>query len=63
MPDDKNSELPVCLLPDTLPADFLFAECHGYGSDIWNPFYWDEAGWQGEQPIPENWSKWNSFVE
>jgi uncharacterized repeat protein (TIGR01451 family) len=63
MPDDKNSESPVCLLPDTLPADFLFAECHGYGSDIWNPFYWDEAGWQGEQPIPENWSKWNSFVE
>jgi hypothetical protein len=25
--------------------------------------YWDEEGWQGDQFVPENTSKWNSFVE
>ena len=58
-----NYESPVCDLPDTIPADFLFAECRGYGANIWNSFYWDEDGWLGPQFIPENMSKWESFVE
>ncbi len=58
-----NSQSPVCSLPDTLPADFLFAECRGYGANIWNEFYWDEFGWQGDQNVPDNLSKWKSFVE
>jgi uncharacterized repeat protein (TIGR01451 family) len=56
-------ESPICQLPDTLPADFLFAECRGYGADIWHSFYWDQFGWQGDQYVPENMSKWESFVE
>ncbi|MBC7879209.1 MAG: DUF11 domain-containing protein [Anaerolineales bacterium] len=56
-------ESPVCELPDTLPADFLFAECRGYGANIWDSFYWDKDGWQGDQYVPENMSKWESFVE
>lgn len=56
-------ESPVCELPDTLPADFFFAECHGYGENIWNPFFWDQSGWQGPKFIPENMSKWESFIE
>lgn len=55
-------ESPVCELPDTLPADFLFAECHGYGENIWNPFYWDQNGWLGAQTIPQNMSKWESII-
>jgi len=56
-------ESPVCDLPDSLPADFLFAECHGYGAEIWHSFYWDQFGWQGDQYIPGNMNKWESFVE
>jgi len=63
MPGGEVFESPVCQLPDTLPADFLFAECRGYGSDIWHSFYWDQFGWQGVQFVPENMSKWESFVE
>jgi uncharacterized repeat protein (TIGR01451 family) len=63
MPGGGVFESPVCQLPDTLPADFLFAECRGYGADIWHSFYWDQFGWQGDQYVPENMSKWESFVE
>ncbi len=63
MPDGETSEPFICSLPDTLPADFLFAECRGYGSDIWNTYYWDLPGWQGERYIPENLNKWESFVK
>ena len=63
MPDGEHFESPVCELPDTLPADFLFAECRGYGANIWRSMYWDKTGWQGDQFVPENMSKWESFVE
>ena len=63
MPEGEEFESPVCDLPDTLPADFLFAECRGYGADIWHSFFWDKSGWQGDQYVPENMSKWESFVE
>ncbi|MBP6209668.1 MAG: DUF11 domain-containing protein [Anaerolineales bacterium] len=58
----EGFESPVCELPDTLPADFLFAECRGYGSNMWRAFYWDVLGWQGSQYIG-NTSRWESFVE
>ncbi len=63
MPGGGVFESPVCELPDTLPADFLFAECRGFGANIWDTFYWDEFGWQGVQYIPEIISRWESFVE
>ncbi len=37
---DVDYQSPVCSLPDTLPADFLLAECRGYGANIWRAF-WD----------------------
>ncbi|MDP1546018.1 MAG: lamin tail domain-containing protein [Anaerolineales bacterium] len=58
-----NPESPVCQLPDTIPADFLLAECHGYGANIWNSYYWDRYGWQGRRYLPDNFSKWESFIE
>jgi hypothetical protein len=32
---------PVCLLPDTTPAEFVYAECEAGGDGIWNRQYWD----------------------
>lgn len=65
MPDVNGEKFtsPVCDLPDTLPADFLFAECRGYGANVWSSFYWDKPGWQGDQPVPENQIDWKSFIE
>jgi hypothetical protein len=63
MPEGEDSDSPICELPDTLPAPFLFAECRGYGANIWRSMYWDKTGWQGDQYVPENTSKWPSFVE
>lgn len=56
-------ESPICDLPDTLPTDFLIAECRGYGAKIWSSFYWDKNGWQSDRYVPENMSKWESFIE
>lgn len=53
----------LCTLPDTLPEDFLYAECYGYGSEMWRSMYWDQQGWGGDQFVPANTSKWESFVE
>lgn len=58
-----NPESPVCQLPDTIPADFLLAECRGYGANIWNSYYWDQIGWQGRHYLPDNLNKWESFIE
>jgi hypothetical protein len=64
MPDSGGEFVsPVCDLPDTLPADFLYAECGGYGADIWHSFYWDQSGWYAGQNIPDNLGKWESFVQ
>jgi hypothetical protein len=63
LPDGNNAASLYCALPDTLPADFLFAECRGYGANIWDNFYWDEFGWMGDQIVPENKNKWKSFIE
>jgi hypothetical protein len=63
MPDGDVFESPVCELPDTLPIEFLLAECRGYGANIWRSMYWDRMGWQGDVHVPENMSKWQSYVE
>jgi uncharacterized repeat protein (TIGR01451 family) len=63
MPGGESFESPVCSLPDTLPLDFLFAECRGYGANIWRSMLWDATGWQGDLLIPESDSKWESFFE
>lgn len=54
---------PVCDLPDTIPAGFFSAECRGYGANIWNPYYWDQAGWAGRKYLPQADKKWQSFIE
>lgn len=63
MPDGSGFESPVCGLPDTLPEAFLIAECRGYGANLWSAIYWDAKGWETDRFVPENMSKWESFVE
>jgi len=58
-----NGESLFCDLPDTTPADFFFAECHGYGARIWSPYYWDQLGRPDKLFIPSGRNKWKSFVE
>ncbi len=57
-PTDNESS--ACNLPDTIPNDFFFAECEGYGKNIWNPFYWDELF---RMFIESNTSKWETYFE
>jgi hypothetical protein len=59
----EGFESPVCQLPDTLPADFLFAECRGYGANIWNADYWDQPNSIQTRTIPQNTSKWETSIE
>ncbi len=39
-----GSPLPVCLLPDTTPPEFVAAECEASGGGIWNRQFWDGYG-------------------
>ncbi len=60
---DEGYQSPVCQLPDTLPADFFFAECRGYGANIWNADYWDQPESFAPRFIPQNTSKWDAIIE
>ena len=53
---------PVCLLPDTTPEEFVYAECKASGDGIWNRQYWDGTGFF-EWVMPDDTQKWNMFVE
>jgi hypothetical protein len=53
----------LCPIADTLPPDFVLAECSPFGNNIWNPAYWDKFGWFDEKNLPESPGKWNVFVD
>ncbi|MFL7867945.1 MAG: hypothetical protein AB8I58_03900, partial [Anaerolineales bacterium] len=53
---------PVCLLPDTTPEEFVYAECEAGGDGIWNRLYWDGTGLP-EWPLPEEMQKWETVLE
>jgi hypothetical protein len=53
----------LCPIADTLPLDFVLAECPPFGNNIWNPEYWDQSGWFDERFLPESPGKWNVFVD
>jgi len=62
-PPGTGLEEPLCLLPDTLPEPFRQAECNGFGVDMWQSMYWDVLGWFKDFLVPQNDSKWETFVE
>lgn len=63
LPPGTGLEAPVCLLPDTLPVEFRQAECYGYGANMWQAGYWNREAGQSDRIVPQNESKWETFVE
>jgi len=53
----------LCPIADTLPQDFVLAECLPFGNNIWNSAYWDRNGWYEERFLPGSPGKWNVFVD
>ncbi len=53
----------LCPIADTLPEDFVIAECAPYGNNIWRRAFWDQTGWYGEKVIPNIHSRWDVFAD
>jgi hypothetical protein len=62
-PPLSGEDVPLCPIADTLPNDFVLAECLPFGNNIFNSAYWDRTGWFGERFLPESPGKWNVFVD
>jgi hypothetical protein len=62
-PPIENSGETLCPIADTLPNDFIFAECLTLGNNIWNHEYWDKFGWFDEKYLRESPGKWPIFAE
>jgi lamin tail-like protein len=61
-PTQGDDDQPLCPISDTLPIDFVWAECPFFGN-IWSRFYWDKTGWFGEKIIPDINGKWDVYVD
>jgi hypothetical protein len=53
----------LCTIADTLPLDFILAECPPFGNNIWRAAYWDDEGWHGEKNLPKSPGKWPVFAD
>lgn len=53
----------LCPIADTLPEDFVFAECSPFGNNIWRRAFWDDEGWYGEKVIPGDDRRWDVFAD
>jgi hypothetical protein len=62
-PATGDQEETFCPIADTLPSDFVLAECFSFGNNIWNSAYWDKFGWFDEKSLPESPGKWNVFAD
>jgi hypothetical protein len=62
-PPTTGGEENLCPIADTLPPDFVLAECLPFGNNIWNPAYWDKFGWYDERYLPKSPGKWPIFVD
>lgn len=57
------NEQSLCPIADTLPEDFMIAECAPYGTNIWRREFWDAEGWYNEKIIPGIQSRWDVFAD
>jgi hypothetical protein len=53
----------LCPIADTLPLDFILAECPPFGTNIFRPAYWDNPGWYDEKYLPQGPGKWPVFAD
>jgi hypothetical protein len=59
----ENDQQNLCPISDTLPPEFVMAECPPFGNNIWNQEYWDQSGWFDEKNLPDSAGKWPVFAE
>ena len=62
-PTQGDDNEPLCPIADTLPQEFVLAECAGFGNNIWSRYYWDRFGWYGGMSLPNVNGKWDAFAE
>ena len=62
-PTQGNEDSPLCPIADTLPQEFVIAECAAFGHNIWNRYYWDRTGWYGEMSLPNVDGRWDVFAD
>ena len=58
-----SEDEPLCPIADTLPQEFVLAECEAFGHNIWNRYYWDEFGWYGGMSLPYVDGKWEVYAD
>jgi hypothetical protein len=63
LPPGTGLEEPLCRLADTLPEEFILAECRSFGANMWSASYWDMLAPRRDLPVHQNGSKWEIFVE
>jgi len=59
---NPHAPLPVCILPDTTPEEFVRAECAASGAGIWNRAFWDGYG-IFELPLINASQKWFTIFQ
>lgn len=62
-PSTNVNEQLSCPISDTLPDDFVQAECDPFGKNIWRPEFWDRNGWYDERNLPSIDGKWPVFAD
>jgi len=62
-PTQGDEDQPLCPIADTLPQEFVVAECSAFGHNIWNRYYWDKSGWYGEMSLPNVDGRWDVFAD
>jgi hypothetical protein len=62
-PTQGEGGQPLCPIADTLPQDFVIAECIPFGHDIWSRYHWDEFGWYGGMDLPNIYNLWDIYAD
>jgi hypothetical protein len=63
VPSGSIGQESLCPIADTLPFDFVRAECDPFGNNIWRPEFWDRTGWYNEKYLPIIDGKWPIFAD
>jgi uncharacterized repeat protein (TIGR01451 family) len=58
-----NEDQTLCPIADTLPYEFVLAECTPFGNNIWSRYYWDKFGWYGGMSLPNVNGKWEVYAD
>ena len=62
-PTEIDVDMPLCPIADTLPEEFVLAECAPFGNNIWNRHYWDRFGWYGGRNLLFLDGRWDVYAD